>query len=118
VFVKAILVMLLLTASAAGAQTGDQAGNQTGNQAGTVGPSTIPGETREQKLFAIQEYLKSMDVNADGKLTQTEWTEGGGKKAGFDTLDTNRDSILTVQELRSNSRKLRAFEDFEAAAPY
>lgn len=103
---KTVLVMLLFAASAANAQTG------------TVGPSTIPGETREQKLAAIQELLKSMDVNADGKLTQTEWMEAGGQKAGFDTLDTNRDSILTVQELRSNSRKLRAFEDFKAAPLY
>lgn len=109
---KAILVMLLFAATAANAQTGTVA------PAGTVGPTTIPGQTREQKLAAIQELLKSADVNADGKLTATEWADAGGQKAGFDTLDTNRDSILTVQELRSNSRKLRAFEDFKAAPLY
>lgn len=103
---KAVLVLFLITATAASAQPG------------TVGPTAIPGQTREQKLYAIQSALKAMDVNGDAKLTETEWTTAGGKKAGFETLDTNRDGILTVQELRSNARKLRAFEDFQAAAPY
>lgn len=106
---KAFLMTLVLAGIAAGASA---------EPAGTVGPSTIPGETREQKLFAIQEQLKVMDTNGDRKLTATEWTAAGGKQTGFDVLDTNRDSILTVQELRSNSQKLRAFEDFKAAAPY
>jgi hypothetical protein len=101
--VKIILCAAALLAASAHAQTG------------TVGPKTIPGATREQKLFAIQDALKAMDVNGDRMVTADEWTAGGGKRAGFDTLDTNRDSILTVQELRSNARKLRAFEDFEAA---
>jgi hypothetical protein len=87
-------------------------------QTGTVGPQTIPGETREQKLYNIKQALTKMDVNGDKKITATEWTAAGGKRAGFDTLDTNRDDILTVQELRSNSRKLRAFDDFEAAPEF
>jgi hypothetical protein len=103
---KAILIVLAFATTAASAQTG------------TVGPKAIPGQTREEKLFAIRDALKAMDTNGDSKVTETEWTTAGGKPAGFATLDTNRDSILTVQELRSNARKLRAFEDFEAAAPY
>lgn len=87
-------------------------------QSGSVGPSTIPGETREQKLYNIKEALKKMDVNSDRKITATEWTAAGGKRAGFDTLDTNRDDILTIQELRSNARKLKAFEDFVAAPDF
>lgn len=87
-------------------------------QSGSVGPTTIPGETREQKLFFIKETLKKMDVNSDRKITATEWTAAGGKRAGFDMLDTNRDDILTIQELRSNAKKLRAFEDFTAAPEF
>jgi hypothetical protein len=87
-------------------------------QTGTVGPATIPGETREQKLFYIQDALKAMDVNGDRAITATEWTDAGGKRAGFDTLDHNRDGVLTIQELRSNAAKLRAFEDFKAAPPH
>ena len=103
---KIILCAAVLLAGSAHAQTA------------TVGPKTIPGATREQKLFAIQDVLKAMDVNGDRRVTAAEWTTSGGKRTGFDTLDTNRDSILTVQELRSNARKLRAFEDFEAAPAY
>jgi hypothetical protein len=87
-------------------------------QTGTVGPKTIPGETREQKLYNIKQALAKMDVNSDRKITVAEWTDAGGKREGFDTLDTNKDGILTIQELRSNSRKLRAFEDFEAAPDF
>jgi hypothetical protein len=87
-------------------------------QSGSVGPSTIPGETREQKLYYIKETLKKMDVNDDRKVTATEWTTAGGKRSGFDTLDTNRDDVLTIQELRSNARKLKAFEDFAAAPEF
>lgn len=104
--VKILLCAVAFIAGAAQAQTG------------SVGPQTIPGQTREQKLFAIQNALKAMDVNDDRKVTATEWTAGGGKREGFDVLDTNRDSILTVQELRSNARKLRAFEDYAAAPAY
>ena len=106
---KPMIVMLLLgslVAAPALAQTG------------TVGPKTIPGDTREQKLDYIRQTLRKMDVNEDRKVTATEWTAAGGKREGFDTLDTNKDSILTVQELRSNARKLRAFEDFVAAPDF
>jgi hypothetical protein len=87
-------------------------------QSGSVGPSTIPGDTREQKLAYIKGVLTKMDVNDDRKITATEWTTAGGKRANFDTLDTNRDEILTIQELRSNARKLKAFEDFVAAPDF
>jgi hypothetical protein len=87
-------------------------------QSGSVGPSTIPGDTREQKLAYIRDMLKKIDVNDDNKVTATEWTSAGGKRTGFDALDTNRDDILTVQELRSNARKLKAFEDFVAAPDF
>lgn len=94
----------LLLAAAATAQTA------------TVGPARIPGETREQKLATITQALKRMDSNGDERITSAEWTAAGGKRTGFETLDTNRDDILTWQELRSNARKLKAFADFEAAA--
>jgi hypothetical protein len=100
---KPILLAAVLIASAATAQTA------------SVGPSTIPGATREQKLMAITAELKKMDVNGDERIAKDEWLDAGGKAAGFETLDTNRDDVLTLQELRSNARKLRAFQDFEAA---
>ncbi len=111
---KPILLAAVLIASAATAQTGPQAGPQ----AGSVGPSTIPGATREEKLMAITAELKKMDVNGDERIAKDEWLAAGGKAAGFETLDTNRDDVLTLQELRSNARKLRAFQDFAAAAPH
>jgi hypothetical protein len=106
---KPIITILLL---------GSLAASPVLAQTGTVGPKTIPGETREQKLYNIKQALTKMDVNSDKKITVAEWTDAGGKREGFDTLDTNLDGILTVQELRSNSRKLRAFEDFEAAPEF
>ena len=83
-----------------------------------IGPATIPGETREAKLHWIADQLKKADTNGDEKITSEEWLAAGGKKAGFDELDHNKDNILTLQELRSNARKLRAFEDWQAAAPH
>ena len=106
-----IFAAILLGAGAAGAQT-------AAPQAGTVGPSRIPGETREQKLAAIDNLLKDMDVNQDDVITEMEWTSAGGRAAGFEALDGNRDDRLTRQEIRSNARKLKAFEDIEAAAPF
>lgn len=103
---RALFCLALFVATAATAQTG------------TVGPSTIPGETREAKLRWIKEQLKKADTNDDDRITKTEWLAAGGAAKGFETLDTNRDDILTLQELRSNSRKLKAFEDFQAAAPH
>ena len=104
--VKLAIISLLLAATAAQAQSG------------TVGPNTIPGDTREEKLTHIKAALTRMDINNDKRVTKTEWLAAGGKRVGFETLDYNRDDIMTVQELRSNARKLRAFADFKAAAPY
>jgi nucleoside-triphosphatase THEP1 len=81
----------------------------------SVGPPTIPGETKEAKLVYIAAVLQQMDVNYDGVITSAEWVAYGGSKAGFDILDYNKDDILTLQELRSNADKLRAFADFQAA---
>jgi hypothetical protein len=107
---------LLLMASAAIAQTGTEtAGTGT---AGTVGPTKIPGATREQKLRTVREALRKADTNGDDRITSEEWVAAGGKKSGFDILDYNKDNILTLQELRSNARKLKAYEDFEAAPAF
>lgn len=103
---KSLLMLLLLATGTARAQTG------------TVGPATLPGATREAKLFAIKDALKAMDTNGDARITKSEWMAAKGKAAGFETLDTNRDDVLTAQELRSNARKLRAFEDFQAAPAF
>ena len=105
---KPLIVLLLLAAVPTSAQI----------PAASVGPDTIPGATREEKLFFIKDQLRRMDVNGDKRLTVDEWTAAGGAKAGFDALDHNRDGILTVQELRSNAGKLRAFEDYKAAPPH
>jgi hypothetical protein len=98
-----LLVAAALCASAAAAETG------------TVGPTKIPGATREQKLRAVADALKQADTNGDERITSEEWVAAGGKKSGFDILDTNKDNILTMQELRSNARKLKAYDDFAAA---
>ena len=103
ILLAAVLIAGVATAHAAMAQTA------------SVGPSTIPGATREQKLMAITAELKKMDTNGDERIAKDEWLAAGGKAAGFETLDTNRDDVLTLQELRSNARKLRAFQDFVAA---
>ena len=92
---KLAIALLLSAASAATAQSI------------SVGPNTISGETREQKLMFI-----------NSALTKAELLAAAGEQAGFETLAHYRDHILTVQELRSNARKLRVFADFEAAAPY
>jgi hypothetical protein len=87
-------------------------------QTGTVGPTKIPGATREQKLRTVRDALRKADTNDDDRITSEEWVAAGGKKSGFDILDYNKDNILTLQELRSNARKLKAYEDFEAAPAY
>jgi hypothetical protein len=101
---------LLLMASAVAAQSGAAPG--------TVGPAKIPGATREQKLRTVTDALRKADTNNDERITSEEWVAAGGKKSGFDILDYNKDNILTMQELRSNARKLKAYEDFEAAPAY
>ena len=113
---KAIVIFLLVGAAAASARVGPEP--VAAVEHGSVGPAVIPGETKEQKMFVIQDALKKMDVNGDHKVSEAEWLAAGGKKTGFDTLDYNRDGVLTVQELRSNARKLRAFQDFQAAPPH
>jgi hypothetical protein len=99
--------LLLATAVTAAAQTAPDTAS--------VGPAIIPGETKEQKLVYISDILQQMDLNGDGVITSAEWIAFGGSKAGFDVLDYNKDDILTLQELRSNADKLRAFADFKAA---
>ncbi|MFZ4689329.1 MAG: hypothetical protein ACOYLS_08830 [Polymorphobacter sp.] len=84
-------------------------------QTGTIGPAKIPGATREQKLRTVTDALRRADTNGDERITSEEWIAAGGKKAGFDILDYNKDDILTWQELRSNARKLKAYDDFVAA---
>lgn len=98
-----LLAILVSLSSAAAAQTG------------TVGPEKIPGATREEKLRVVTDTLRKADTNNDERITSEEWVAAGGKKSGFDILDYNKDNILTWQELRSNARKLRAYEDFESA---
>jgi hypothetical protein len=107
-----IAAAILVSASAVPAQTAPTP------QAGTIGPAKIAGETREQKLHTISVALKQMDTNGDERITSEEWIAFGGKKTNFDILDNNKDNILTLQELRSSARKLRAFKDYEAAAPH
>lgn len=104
----AVAATLLLMAFAAVAQT-------AAAETGTVGPAKIPGATREQKLRTVRDALRKADTNGDDRITSEEWVAAGGKKSGFDILDYNKDNILTLQELRSNARKLKAYEDFEAA---
>lgn len=108
----AAATLLLMTPAVAAQTAAEQAGAQ---QAGTVGPAKIPGATREQKLRAVAEALRNADTNGDDVITSEEWVAAGGKKSGFDILDYNKNNILTLQELRSNARKLKAYEDFEAA---
>jgi hypothetical protein len=111
-----VVAALLLGAGSAFAQTANAPGG--GGQNASIGPATIPGATREDKLRYVREQLKAMDTNGDQRITSEEWTAAGGKKASFDALDYNKDNILTAQELRSNARKLKAFSDFQAAAPH
>jgi hypothetical protein len=85
---------------------------------GKIGPATIPGETQEEKMRWIRAELKKADTNGDRQLTAAEWVAAGGKREKFDLLDTNKDGILQIRELRSNAKLLRAFEDFQAAAPH
>lgn len=107
---------LLLTAGPTTAQSANAPGGNADN--GSIGPAAIPGVTREEKLRNITAALKKMDSNGDDRITSEEWLAAGGKKASFDILDYNKDNVLTWQELRSNARKLRAFNDFVAASPY
>ncbi len=111
-----IIATLLLGASLAAAQTANAPG-QT-RQHASIGPAAVPGDTREQKLAWMNARAKAADTNDDGKLTLEEWTTAGGKRAGFDALDHNKDAVLTRQEFRSNARMLKAFDDFVAAAPH
>ena len=115
-FCTAALLLTVSLASVATAQSANAPGGAAHN--GSIGPSTIPGATREDKLNYIKAELRKMDTNHDDRITSEEWIAAGGKKSSFDLLDYNKDNILTVQELRSNARKLKAFNDFQAAAPH
>lgn len=105
---------LLLATSFAATATA-QTSPYTAAATASVGPATIPGETQEAKLVYIADVLRQMDLNGDGVITSAEWVAFGGSRAGFDVLDYNKNEILTLQELRSNADKLRAFADFKAA---
>ena len=107
---------LLVLGSAVAAQTANAPGGGAANA--TIGPKAIPGATREDKLRALEAKAAEVDTNDDGRLTVAEWTAAGGKRASFDTLDYNKDGVLTRQEFRSNARTLKAFQDFMAAAPH
>lgn len=111
-----IAAAILLAGGAVSAQTANAPGGGAANA--TVGPKVIPGQTREQKLQALEAKAAEVDTNDDGRLTVAEWEAAGGKRSGFDTLDYNKDGVLTRQEFRSNARTLKAFEDFMAAAPH
>ncbi len=71
-------------------------------------PATTPlPRPSEDQRFAIEDELAKMDTNHDGQWSKAEWLASGRLEATFDTLDHNKDGVLTRQEIRSNYSKLR-----------
>ena len=64
--------------------------------------------TKEELRSAVREFrgkhrngLREMDADADGNISPTEWK---GKEETFNRLDTNKDGLLSRDELREARR--------------
>lgn len=64
--------------------------------------------TKEELQSAAREFrgkrrkgLREMDTDADGNMSRSEWK---GKEETFDRLDTNKDGLLSRDELREARR--------------
>jgi len=51
----------------------------------------------------VEPLVKKLDSNNDGSVTQAEFVAGAA--ADFTRLDTNKDNVLTPQELRAGSQR-------------
>lgn len=49
----------------------------------------------------MQERLKAADTNADGRLSRDEARALPGIAAHFDAIDTDKDGLITLQELQA-----------------
>lgn len=72
---------------------------------GEGGPPHGPGGDPQAR---IDEFLKKVDTNGDGKVSKEEWTEFSRKESEdrFSKMDTNKDGSVDKAEMEEGARKM------------
>lgn len=65
--------------------------------------STVAAQQQETPGLTV-EAARAMDANRDGRISQDEFLNESDDAALFAQLDTNADSLLDVDEIRSGIR--------------
>ena len=102
------ILSLLGVASAAAAQA--PASHMT--RADDPAPTAAQAE-RDAKIRAA---LAKADTDKNQRYTRAEWLAAGRKAANFDATDTNKDGVVTAEEIRTAAVALDARRDKEASA--
>jgi Ca2+-binding EF-hand superfamily protein len=79
------------------------------NRDNLLGRYEFPGRTFSDRFTSFSE----LDANHDGRITRNEWVED---LRTFDSLDTNRNAVLTREEysLRAANNRVPGFSDLDA----
>lgn len=120
-----LTALLLASASIAQAQTpaSQTPASQTPSAAAAsaaaraeAARSQSPTAAQASRDAAIRARLAGADTNKGGSYTRTEWLAAGRKAAQFDTLDANKDSLVTQAEIRAGAIALNAKRDHKSEA--
>ena len=81
---------------------------------GCVSPqSNRPFAKRKQAMNAFQKRFRALDVDGNGELSRTEFSESQAAQRSadsdnlFKSADSNSDGALTLKELQQAFRKVR-----------
>jgi len=59
-------------------------------------------------IGVIKQQFAAMDIDRDGKLTRREWAQGFGDDTLFDSYDTDRDGMVSLEEFVQHSKANKA----------
>jgi hypothetical protein len=71
-------------------------GRLDGNKDGQLSMAEFKGAAATPRVPPVDELMKQLDRNSDGKITQDEYR--ALPLANFDRLDTNKDGTISAQE--------------------
>jgi len=71
--------------------------------AALVSTGAVAGDDKEKDKSGSQGTFKTLDTDADGRISQQEASADSTLASNFSTLDTNADGYVSEREFRSNT---------------